>query len=43
MVAVETVDWNAESRVLVAFPFHHVVLGLAMKTVLRAEESSEAK
>src|SRR5213080_2515072 len=43
MVAVETVDRNAEPRVLVAFPFHHVVLGLAMKTVLRAEESSEAK
>src|SRR6266498_3397993 len=34
---------HAEPRVLVAFPFHHVVLGLAMKTVLRTEESSEAK
>src|SRR6059058_5677108 len=43
MVAVETVDWNAELRVLIAFPFHHVVLGLAMKTVLRAEERTEAK
>src|SRR5438874_9940022 len=43
MIAVETVDWNAESRVLVAFAFYHFVLGLAIDCVLRTEESSEAK
>jgi len=29
--------------VFVAFPFRHVVLGLATKTMLRTEECSEAK
>src|SRR6266487_6170455 len=43
MFSVETVDRNAEPRVFVAFPFRHVVLCLATKTVLRTEECSEAK
>src|SRR5882724_559848 len=41
--AVETVDRNSEPRVLVAFPFHHIVLCLATETVLRTEEHSKVK
>src|SRR5712691_6169473 len=43
MFAVKTVNRNAEPRVLVAFPFHHVILGLATKTMLRTEKRGEAE
>ncbi len=43
MVAVETVDRDVQTRMLVALPFHHVVLRLAEKSVLGAKKGGEAK
>src|SRR6185436_17654094 len=43
MVAVKTVDRDVQTRMLVTFPFHHVVLCLTEKAVLRAEKGGEAK
>ncbi len=43
MVAVKTVDRDVQTRMLVTFPFHHVVLRLAEKSVLRAKKCGEAK
>ena len=43
MFTVKTVNRNVQTRMLVAFPFHHVVLCLAEKSVLRAKEGGEAK
>ena len=36
--AVQTVNGNVKTRVLVTFPFHHVVLRLAKKPMLRAKK-----
>ena len=36
--AVQTINRNVKTRVLVTFPFHHVVLRLAEKPMLRAKE-----
>jgi hypothetical protein len=41
MIAVETVNGYAESRMFVALPLDHVVLGLASYAVLRAEKRSQ--
>ena len=41
MLAIEAVDRNAQSRMLVTPPFDHVVLGLAEVTVLRAKERAK--
>ena len=41
--AVQTINGNVKTRVLVTFPFHHVVLGLAEKTVLRSKKRGEPK
>jgi hypothetical protein len=43
MVAVKTVNRDAQTRMLVTFPFHHVVLRLAEKSVLRAKKGGKAK
>src|ERR1043166_3324499 len=43
MFAVQTVNGDLKSRMLVAFPFDHVVLGLTEKSVLRSEERSKLK
>src|SRR5262249_31230845 len=43
MLTVQTVNRNFQPRMLVTFPFDHVVLGLAEKSVLRTEESTEFK
>jgi hypothetical protein len=43
MFAIEAVNSNVKTRVLVSFPFHHVVLCLAEKSMLRAEKRREAK
>ena len=43
MVAVKTVDRDVQTRMLVTLPFHHVVLRLAEKSVLRAKKGGEAK
>jgi len=43
MVAVKAVDRDVQMRMLVTRPFHHVVLRLAQKSVLRAKEGGEAK
>ena len=43
MFAVKTVNWNVQSRVLVTFPFHHVVLRLTEKSVLRTRERCESE
>ena len=37
------VNRNAKPRMLVAFPFDHVVLGLTEKSVLRTKERGETK
>src|ERR1700730_10251402 len=36
--AVQTVNGNVKTRVLVTFPFHHVVLRLAEKPMLRTKK-----
>ena len=41
--AIQTVNGNVKARVLVAFPFHHVVLRLAKKPMLGAKKRSELK
>jgi len=41
--AVQTVNGNVETRVLVIFPFHHVVLRLAEKPMLRTKKRRETK
>ena len=38
MFAVQTVNGNVKTRVLVTFPFHHVVLCLAEKPMLRTNK-----
>ena len=43
MFSIKTVDGDVQTRMLVTFPFHHVVLRLAEKSMLRAEKSGEAK
>jgi hypothetical protein len=43
MFAVKTVNGNAKPRMLVAFPFHHIVLGLPEESVLRTEKRGKAK
>src|SRR5205085_1519535 len=43
MFAVKTVDRNPESRMFVALPLDHIVLGLAEIAVLRAEEGMKTK
>jgi hypothetical protein len=43
MFAVKTVNWNVKPRVLVTFPFHHVVLRLTEKSVLRTKERRESE
>jgi len=39
--AVKTINWNAQTRMFVALPFDHVVLGLAEKSMLRTEECAK--
>jgi hypothetical protein len=39
--AVKAVNWNLKPRVLVTFPFHHVVLRLTEESVLRTKERSK--
>src|ERR1700730_424963 len=41
MFAVETVNGNAELRMLVALPFDHVVLRLAEKPMLQTKERGD--
>src|SRR4029077_2352584 len=43
MFAVQTVNRNVQPRMLVAFPFDHVVLGLTEESVLRSEERAYSK
>ena len=43
MFGVKTVNRDAKLRVLVTFPFHHVVLRLPEKSVLRTKERREVK
>ena len=43
MFAVQTINGNAQARVVVAFPFHHVVLRLAEESMLRTKKSCESK
>jgi len=43
MLAVKTVNRDVQSRMLITLPFHHVVLRLAEKSVLRAKKGGEAK
>ena len=43
MFAVEAVDRDAQTRMRIALPFHHVVLRLSEKPVLRTEERREPK
>jgi hypothetical protein len=43
MFAVQTVNGNAKTRMLVAFPLHHIVLCLAKKSVWRAKEGGKTK
>ena len=43
MVAVKTVDRDVQTRMILAFPFNHVVLRLAEKSVLRTKKAGEAK
>src|SRR4029453_6635630 len=38
MFAVQTMNRNVKTRMLITSPFHHVVLCLAEKSMLRAEE-----
>ena len=38
MLAVQTVNRNVKTRMLVTFPFHHVVLRLAEEAVLRTKK-----
>ncbi len=38
MFAVKAVDGNAQTRMLVTFPFNHVILRLAQESMLRPEE-----
>jgi hypothetical protein len=38
MFAVQTVNGNVKTRMLVTFPFHHVVLRLAEKPMLRTKK-----
>src|SRR5205814_1196623 len=41
--AVQTVNGNVKTRMLVTFPFHHVILRLAEKPMLRAKKRCETK
>src|SRR5205823_11928655 len=43
MFTVQTVNRNTETRMLVAFPLHHVVLRLADESVLWTKKGSETK
>ena len=43
MLAIQTVNRNAKTRMLVALPLHHVVLGLAKKSVLRTKKRHKTK
>src|SRR6266481_8412229 len=43
MFGVQRVNGNAKTRMLVAFPLHHVVLCLSKKSVLRAKERGKTK
>ena len=38
MFAVKTVNRNVKTRMLIAFPFYHVVLRLAKKPMLRSKK-----
>ena len=41
--AVKTVNWNVQTGMLVTLPFHHVVLRLTKKSVLRTKQDGESK
>src|SRR6267143_1766627 len=43
MFTVQTVNRNSEARMLITFPFDHVVLSLAEESVLGTEEGAELK
>src|SRR5438045_9731089 len=43
VVAIKTVDRDVQARMLVTLPFHHVVLRLAEKSVLRPKKGGEAE
>src|SRR5436190_790080 len=43
MFAVQTMNRNVKTRMLITSPFHHVVLRLAEKPMLRAEKGRETK
>src|ERR1044071_341764 len=43
MFAVETVNRNVKPQVIVTLPFHHVILSLTKKSMLRAKKRSESE
>ena len=43
MFAVETANWNAQARMFITLPLHHVVLRLAEEPVLRAKERAKSE